>query len=185
MLQNLRTFAINEAEKDVLLLPLSRGEFKHLLSLLYDHPAVEFAADALWQKLIGSDQFVPDEEATHIGPSVAMLLRLDLRYRNQQHNSMIFRDPADADVHEAAMKTFLQASSHNPGLRWTARLMGLMRLLDKNWQYAQPSLSNKERICAFKPARVGKGLVSVVACCIARGEAAPGQSGVVCLGEQQ
>ncbi|WP_212613272.1 hypothetical protein, partial [Pseudomonas viridiflava] len=146
LLQNLRTFAINEAEKEVLLLPLSSGEFKHLLSLLYDHPAVEFAADALWQKLIGGDQFVPVEEATHIGPSVAMLLRLDLRYRNQQHNSMIFRDPADADVHEAAMKTFLKASSHNPGLRWTARLMGLMRLLDKNWQYAQPGLSNKENL---------------------------------------
>jgi hypothetical protein len=156
LLQNLRTFAINEAEKDVLLLPLSRGEFKHLLSLLYDHPAVEFAADALWQKLIGSDQFVPDEEATHIGPSVAMLLRLDLRYRNQQHNSMIFRDPADADVHEAAMKTFLQASSHNPGLRWKARLMGLMRLLDKNWQYAQPSLSNKENLCIQTSSR-GQG----------------------------
>lgn len=156
LLQNLRTFAINEAEKDVLLLPLSRGEFKHLLSLLYDHPAVEFAADALWQKLIGRDQFVPDEEATHIGPSVAMLLRLDLRYRNQQHNSMIFRDPANADVHETAMKAFLQASSHNPGLRWTARLIGLMRLLDKNWQYAQPGLSNKENLCVQASSR-GQG----------------------------
>lgn len=147
LLQNLRTFAINEPEKDMLLLPLSRAEFKHLLSLLYDHPAVEFAADALWQKLIGTDQFVPDDEATHIGPSVAMLLRLDLRYRNQQHNSMIFRDPADADVHEAAMKAFMQASSHNAGLRWTARLNGLMRLLDKNWLYTQPALSNKENLC--------------------------------------
>lgn len=146
LLQNLRTFAINETEKDVLLLPLSRGEFKHLLSLLYDHPAVEFAADALWQKLIGSDQFVPDEEATHIGPSVAMLLRLDLRYRNQQHTSMIFRDPQDADFHEVAMKAFLQASSNNPGQRWTARLIGLMRLLDKNWQYSQPGFSNKESL---------------------------------------
>lgn len=146
LLQNLRTFAINEAEKDVLLMPLSRGEFKHLLSLLYDHPAVEFAADALWQKLIGGDQFIPKDEATHIGPSVAMLLRLDLRYRNQQHNSMIFRDPVDADLHEAAIKTFLQASSHNPGLRWTSRLIGLMRLLDKNWQYAQASLANKENL---------------------------------------
>lgn len=146
LLQNLRTFAINETEKDVLLLPLSRAEFKHLLSLLYDHPAVEFAADALWQKLIGSEPFVPDDEATHIGPSVAMLLRLDLRYRNRQHNSMIFRDPADADAHEVAMKDFLQASSHNAGLRWTARLTGLMRLLDKNWQYAQSALSNKENL---------------------------------------
>lgn len=146
LLQNLRTFAINEAEKDVLLLPLSRAEFKHLLSLLYDHPAVEFAADALWQKLIGSDQFVPDDEATHIGPSVAMLLRLDLRYRNQQHNSMIFRDPADADAHEVAMRVFLQAGANNVGMRLSARLNGLMRLLDKNWQYAQPPLSNKDNL---------------------------------------
>lgn len=146
LLQNLRTFAINEVEKDVLLMPLSRGEFKHLLSLLYDHPAVEFAADALWQKLIGSEQFISNDEATHIGPSVAMLLRLDLRYRHQQQNSMIFRDPADADVHDAAMKTLLQGSSHNTGLRWTARLMGLMRLLDKNWQYAQAGLSNKDNL---------------------------------------
>lgn len=146
LLQNLRTFAINEPEKEILLLPLSRGEFKHLLSLLYDHPAVEFAADALWQKLIGKDQFVPDDEATHIGPSVAMLLRLDLRYRNQRHNSMIFRTTEDADAHEGAMKAFAQASSQNPGLRWTARLTGLMRLLDKNWRYAQPALSNKENL---------------------------------------
>lgn len=156
LLQNLRTFAINEPEKDVLLLPLSRAEFKHLLSLLYDHPAVEFAADALWQKLIGSDQVVPDEEATHIGPSVAMLLRLDLRYRNQQHNSMIFRDPADAAAHELAMKAFLQASGHNPALRWTTRLTGLMRLLDKNWQYSQPALSNKENLSIQTSAR-GQG----------------------------
>ncbi|MEI7870046.1 MAG: hypothetical protein WCI11_19345 [Candidatus Methylumidiphilus sp.] len=56
LLQNLHTFAINEADPDVLLLPLAHGEFKHLLGLLYDHPAVEFAADALWQKLIGKER---------------------------------------------------------------------------------------------------------------------------------
>lgn len=146
LLQNLRTFAINETEPDVLLLPLSRAEFKHLLSLLYDHPAVEFAADALWQKLIGNEQQLPEEEATHIGPSVAMLLRLDLRYRNQQHNSMIFRDPADADAHELAMKGFLKEGGKNIGLRFQVRLTGLMRLLDKNWQYAQTPYANKESL---------------------------------------
>ncbi|WP_079444725.1 hypothetical protein [Pseudomonas veronii] len=146
LLQNLRTFAINEAEQDVLLLPLSRAEFKHLLSLLYDHPAVEFAADALWQKLIGSEQQLPEEEATHIGPSVAMLLRLDLRYRNQQHNSMIFRDPADADAHEVAMKGLLKDGGKNIGLRFQVRLTGLMRLLDKNWQYSKTPYANNESI---------------------------------------
>ena len=144
LLQNLRTFAINEADAGVLLLPLAHGEFKHLLSLLYDHPAVEFAADALWQKLIGQERQLPPEEATHIGPSVAMLLRLDLRYRGQQHSSMIFRDPAHADAHELAMKQFLQAGSKHPALRYQARLTGLFRLLDKNWAYAQTPYPNKE-----------------------------------------
>jgi hypothetical protein len=146
LLQNLRTFAINETETDVLLLPLSRAEFKHLLSLLYDHPAVEFAADALWQKLIGNEHQLPDEDATHIGPSVAMLLRLDLRYRNQQHNTMVFRDPADADAHEAAMKRFLLDGGKNVSLRFQVRLTGLMRLLDKNWQYAQAPYPNHEHL---------------------------------------
>lgn len=146
LLQNLRTFAINETEPDVLLLPLARGEFKHLLSLLYDHPAVEFAADALWQKLIGNEQQLPDEDATHIGPSVAMLLRLDLRYRNQQHNSMIFRDPADADAHEVAMKGLLKDGGKNIGLRFQVRLTGLMRLLDNNWQYSKAPYANKENL---------------------------------------
>lgn len=144
LLQNLRTFAINESEADVLLLPLSRAEFKHLLSLLYDHPAVEFAADALWQKLVGSEQQLPEEEATHIGPSVAMLLRLDLRYRNQQHTSMIFRDPADADAHETAIKRFLFDGGNNASVRFQARLTGLMRLLDRNWPYGQAPYPNTE-----------------------------------------
>ncbi len=144
LLQNLRTFAINEADPNVLLLPLAHGEFKHLLTLIYDHPAVEFAADALWQKLIGNERQLPHDEATHIGPSLAMLLRLDLRYRNQQNNAMIFRDPAHADAHEVAMKQFSQAGIKNPALRYQARLTGLFRLLDKNWQYAQTPYPNKQ-----------------------------------------
>lgn len=157
LLQSLRTFAINEPEANALLLPLSHGEFKHLLCLLYDHPAVEFAADALWQKLIGSERQIPAEDATHIGPSVAMLLRLDLRYRSQQHNSMIFRDPAHADAHETAMKQFLLDSGKNAALRFQVRLTGLFRLLDKNWQYAQTPYPNKEGL-AIQLAPRGQGV---------------------------
>jgi len=156
MLQNLRTFAINEGQADVLLVPLSRAEFKHLLSLLYDHPAVEFAADALWQKLIGNEQQLPESDATHIGPSVAMLLRLDLRYRNQQQNSMIFRDPAQADAFELAIKKFVQDSNKNTALRFQVRLTGLFRLLDKNWQYAQTPYPNNRGVSIQASAR-GQG----------------------------
>lgn len=41
LLDNLRTFSIKEqaasGDKGAVLLPLSKGEFKYLLSLLYDH----------------------------------------------------------------------------------------------------------------------------------------------------
>ena len=142
LLDNLRTFSIQESDPDAILLPLSQGEFKYLLSLLYDHPAIEFAADALWQKLVGKIVQLPDREATHIGPSIAMLLRLNLRYRSVQRNSMIFSDLGYNDGHEKAIKTLIQQSSKKPQLRFIARLTGLMRLLDINWQYNQPALSN-------------------------------------------
>lgn len=147
LLDNLRTFSIKEQleSKDdhSVLLPLSKGEFKHLLSLLYDHPAIEFAADALWQKLVGETAELDANEATHIGPSVAMLLRLDLRYRNAQQNSLIFKDPGMGDGHEQAMAELLQSSNRQPIIKSLARLTGFMRLLDNNWNYDQTLLSNK------------------------------------------
>ncbi|QTA78692.1 Uncharacterized protein dnl_09220 [Desulfonema limicola] len=158
LIQNLRTFAISETETNALLIPLSLSEFKHLVVLLYDHPAAEFAADALWHKLLGTQLIISDEEATHIGPSVAMLLKLDLRYRRHQHNSMIFREPALADAHEQAMKDFEQAWSQDDTLRFRTRLTGLFRLLDKNWQYAEESLPNNENlVIQMAPRGHGKG----------------------------
>lgn len=146
LLQNLRTFAIKESEPDALLIPLSHGEFKHLVGLLYAHPAAEFAADALWQKFVGTDKELGPEEATHLGPSVAMLLRLDLRYRTQQNNSMIFRDPGYADAHSAGMRDFEQDCRADLSLRPRTRLTGLFRLLDRNWQYDEPAYTNKDSL---------------------------------------
>ena len=156
LLANLRTFAIVEPDPAVLLIPLSLTEFKHLVALVYSHPAAEFAADALWQKLVGSERSLPPEDATHIGPSVAMLLRLDLRYRRQSHNSMIFRDPSLADTHEAAMSAFESASRKDPTLRARTRLTGLFRLLDRHWQYAEPAFPNQEGLVIQQTPR-GRG----------------------------
>lgn len=146
LLDNISTFSIKEQvqseDKHAVLLPLSKGEFKHLLSLLYDHPAIEFAADALWQKLVGEAAELDTHEATHIGPSVAMLLRLDLRYRSVQQNSLIFKDPSMGDGHKKAMAELLQDSNHKPILKSLARLTGFIRLLDNNWRYDQTLLSN-------------------------------------------
>ena len=146
LLENLQTFAIHEQEPDVLLVPLEQGEFKHLVQLLYNHPAAEYAADALWQKFLGGQKQLEIDEATHIGPSVAMLLRLDLRYRSQQHNSMIFRDPAYSDRHSEAMKAYKKAAKSVGATKTMVqrtRLTGLYRLLDRNWEYAGLPWPNK------------------------------------------
>ncbi|EPF7974995.1 hypothetical protein ACSVUT_000717 [Vibrio harveyi] len=147
LLDNLRTFSIKEqaasGDKGAVLLPLSKGEFKYLLSLLYDHPAIEFAADALWHKLVGETAELDASEATHIGPSVAMLLRLDLRYRSAQQNSLIFKDPSMGDGHEKAMATLGKQSSQKPIIKALTRVTGFVRLLDNNWGYNESLLDNK------------------------------------------
>ena len=148
LLQNLKTFAVAEAEMpaDGLLIPLHRSEFKQLVGLLYNHPAAEFAADALWSRFIGDEHSIDDALGTHIGPSVAMVLRLDLRYRSQQHNSMIFREPDFAAQHEQAMKKAGDTWGKNPLDRAQARLTGLFRLLDRQWQYNEPAYPNKDSL---------------------------------------
>ncbi|HAE8194411.1 TPA: hypothetical protein ACPWZ0_001291 [Salmonella enterica subsp. enterica serovar Vietnam] len=147
LLDNLRTFSIKEqtysSDGHVVLIPLSKGEFKYLLTLLYDHPAIEFVADALWHKLVGETAELDVSEATHIGPSVAMLLRLDLRYRSAQQNSLIFKDPGMGDGHEIAMAELAQQSSHKPIIKSLTRLTGLIRLLDNNWHYDESLFRNK------------------------------------------
>lgn len=147
LLDNLRTFSIKEqaasGDRSAVLLPLSKGEFKYLLSLLYDHAAIEFAADALWHKLVGDTAELEAGEATHIGPSVAMLLRLDLRYRSAQQNSLIFKDPGMGDGHEQAMAELGKQYSQKPIIKALTRLTGFIRLLDKNWRYEESLLSNK------------------------------------------
>ncbi len=147
LLDNLRTFSIKEqaasGDKGAVLLPLSKGEFKYLLSLLYDHPAIEFAADALWHKLVGETAELDASEATHIGPSVAMLLRLDLRYRSAQQNSLIFKDPSMGDGHEQAMAALGKQSSQKPIIKALTRVTGFVRLLDNNWGYNENLLDNK------------------------------------------
>ncbi len=158
LLQNLKTFAVAETglPADGLLIPLQRSEFKQLVTLLYNHPAAEFAADALWSRFIGEEHKLEEEQGTHIGPSVAMLLRLDLRYRSQQHNSMIFRDPDFAAQHEKAMEKAGEAWSRNPLERAQSRLTGLFRLLDRQWQYNEPAYFNKAKL-AIQMAPRGAG----------------------------
>ena len=168
LLQNLKTFAVAEADisADGLLIPLMRSEFKHLVSLLYNHPAAEFAADALWSRFMGEELKLPESEGTHLGPSVAMLLRLDLRYRSQQHNSMIFRDPEYADHHDTAMKKAESDWANDPVSRSQTRLIGLFRLLDKQWMYNEPAYPNKEGLAIqMAPRGTARGLTGGLQFC--------------------
>jgi hypothetical protein len=129
LLANLATYAIHEPAGQ-LLIPASRVEFIELLQLLYPHGATEDAARALWQHFF-EDQDELTAAPTHIGPSVAMLNRLNLRYRNQSQHSLIFKKPDAAVAHEAAM----QAGSDKLADKQRSRLTGLMRVLDSHWQY--------------------------------------------------
>lgn len=129
LLANLATFAIHERAGQ-LLIPTSKVEFIELLQLLYPHGATDDIARALWVHFYGDTQELT-ATPTHIGPSVAMLNRLNLRYRKKSQHSLIFKAPDAANAHETAMR----ARSEKISDKQRTRLTGLMRLIDSHWQY--------------------------------------------------
>jgi hypothetical protein len=138
LLANLSTYAIHESKnartaqgKLVLLIPLTQKEFIHLVSLVYPHPASEDAARALWKHFISEDS-LPEDSATHLGSSIAMLGRLNLRLRRQSHNSLIFRDPEQNNKHDEVMGL---RKRQMPEDKAREILTGVMRLIDNNWNY--------------------------------------------------
>jgi hypothetical protein len=138
LLANLGTYAIHagggtqsRGGKHVLLLPLRIQDFVELVAMLYPHPAAEDAARALWRGQVGSDE-VEATQASHFGPSIAMVGRLDLRYRKQSHNALIFREPDKSTAHELAMAARKGRSDEDRAL---LVLTGAMRALDENWEY--------------------------------------------------
>jgi hypothetical protein len=129
LLANLATYAIHEGSNK-LLLPNNRAEFIQLLQLLYPHGAAEDVARALWLHHFG-DQEQLTQAATHIGASVNMLNRLNLRYRQQSQLALIFKTPDSANAHFEVMKK----ASDKAADKQLSRLTGLMRVLDSHWQY--------------------------------------------------
>ncbi len=138
LLSNLGTYAIHETKgqrrtdgKHTLVVPLRQADFVHLVSLLYPHAAAEDAARALWRRFLGAEDLEPDT-ATHVGPSVEMIARLDLRHRKQGQTSLIFRDPDQNTAHEKALST-LRAQTEQK--RAQQVLVGAMRVIDQHWTY--------------------------------------------------
>ncbi|HVA48998.1 MAG TPA: hypothetical protein VNH11_21730 [Pirellulales bacterium] len=138
LLANLSTYSIHETKgaveaggKRTLLIPLNAASFVHLVSMLYPHPAAEDAARALWREQIGADA-VSSASATHVGPSIDMLARLNLRLRRQGATSLILREPDQSAAHEKAIEACKGQSQHERALQI---LTGAMRALDENWDY--------------------------------------------------
>ena len=84
-----------------------------------------------------------------------MLLKLDLRYRNQQSNSMIFLETEHADLHSKSVTKWESALTKEPLLRNITRLTGIFRLLDNNWSYQPVEHSNTSELAIIQPAKGG------------------------------
>lgn len=167
LMANLTTYSIHETKGAVhvtgrytLLVPVNGSDFVQLVSMLYPHPAAEDAARAIWRELVGVDA-VPGETATHVGPSIDMLGRLNLRFRRQGTTSLIFREPDQSAAHEEAMKACKGQSESERGRQI---LTGVMRALDENWEYDAVDAGLKGDLIAIttSPAARGKpgGLVT-------------------------
>ena len=166
LLANLGTFAIHETAgaaptggQHPLLIPTQQKEFVQLVQTLYPHPAAEDAARAIWKSLAGGADF-PDSSATHLGPSLAMLSRLNLRLRRQQQNTFVFRTP---DENAAFDKAMALAKRQNEKERGLQILTGTMRLLDENWDYQTVEAGLTTELLAIETAKEGnrKGLITL------------------------
>ena len=162
LLSNLGTYAIHETKgqrrtdgKHTLVVPLRQADFVHLVSLLYPHAAAEDAARALWRRFLGGDDLTP-ELATHVGPSVEMIARLDLRHRKQGQTSLIFRDPDQNTAHEKALSALRTQPERE---RAQQVLVGAMRVIDQHWAYdAVPSGIRDDSLTAIATSPVAKGM---------------------------
>jgi hypothetical protein len=134
LLDDLSTLAVREPSSRVagawsLLLPATQADFLQLLDLVHPHPAVEEVGRALWNVLVGATA-LPDDASTHVGPSIEMLRRLDIRLRKASIGTM-FRDPEE----NAAYTTTLDALRLSEEDRALHVLTGALRLLDESWSY--------------------------------------------------
>lgn len=97
---------------------------------------------------------MPAETATHIGPSIDMLGRLNLRFRRQGTTSLIFREPDQSAAHEEAMKACKGQSETD---RARQILTGAMRSLDENWEYDAVDAGLKGDLVAITTSPSGRG----------------------------
>lgn len=165
LLANLGTYSIHEStsgsgDQMTLLLPMNSSQFTQLASILYPHPAVEDAARAIWRDQIGDDS-VPEESGTHLGPSIDMLNRLNLRLKATGATSFIFRDADESAAHEEALSQCKELTDKDKS-RMT--LTGIMRLLDQNWSYDPVETGLKCKAVTITTRKPATGKSALVTC---------------------
>ncbi len=134
LFDDLATLAVREPPHTdpgsrALLLPQTEADFLQLLDLLHPHPAVEDVGRVLWKEFVGNAS-LPDQEATHFGPSVEMLRRLDIRLRKASIGAVL-RNPED----NAAYSASVEGRRLEGDERVVYALTGALRLLDEAWSY--------------------------------------------------
>ena len=154
LLDDLGTMAVHEpaATGDgthALLLPTTLPDFLQLIDLIHPHPAAEETGRTLWMALVGAGG-MPESELTHIGPSVEMLRRLDIRLRKASVGAML-RDP---DENEAFTKA---QEDTRPSEEKRARqaMTGALRVLDRNWGYDAEPAGLGDDVVAIRTPREG------------------------------
>ena len=164
LLDDLSTLAIHELAEPgptgtyTLLLPLELPDFLQLLDLIHPHPAVEELGRTLWTALVGTVT-IPSDQATHIGPSVEMLRRLDIRLRKAS-TGMIFRDPQENEAYNDVIEGLKPVETQ----RALSILTGAMRLLDENWEYDSESAGFGDEVIAIRTDK--NGLVDFKGLCL-------------------
>ncbi len=154
LLDDVSTLAVHEpAPADdgtkAFLLPSSLPDFLQLLDLIHPHPAVEETGRTLWMALVGPGD-MPDGELTHIGPSVEMLRRLDIRLRKASVGAML-RDPDESE----GLTKALQGTRLTENKRAVQVLTGAFRVLDSHWGYDPEPAGLGDTVVAIKTPKDG------------------------------
>ena len=150
LLDDLATLAIHEPDSGnkegiyTLLLPQSLAAFLQLLDLIHPHAAVEEVGRTLWTALVGEAD-LPPNNATHIGPSVEMLRRLDTRLRKSSTGN-VFRDPDENEAYDKVVDNL----KPNENERAEYVLTGMLRLLDEDWSYDPEPAGLGDNITAIR-----------------------------------
>lgn len=156
LLDDLATLAVREEQAGGgewrLLLPASQADFLQLLDLVHPHAATEEIGRVLWTGLVGAAA-LPEAEATHIGPSVEMLRRLDIRLRKTSAGTG-FRNPDENQAFTALVERKRPVDRD----RAMRLLVGALRVADENWTYDAEPAGLGESITAIRTPK-DKGLV--------------------------